>query len=423
MNRALRLVAGLAFASALATGATGCAQVAAFRKPFEAPGNALRVSWRRQITETQLYGGHDTYIVDGKAFKAKTGLVMGYKPQEFAAAISDGTRVFVGSAHGMMWALSAADGSLLWRRPLAGPISSEPAYFPEIDLLVVGDDNGALWGLDPATGQERWVYRVHSPITAQPVYAEGLIYFTTTEDRIYAVDASRGTWKWQYDREAPEGFTIRGQGGPLYTKGRIYVGFADGFLASLEARTGDVVWVKSLAGETTSHYVDVDSTPILVDGTLYASSVSGGVFALDPKDGSVHWRFEADGASSIRVHDERVYFSAGRQGLHCLDLAGRLVWRQELAGAGELSTPLVVDDTHGKAWVVLSAAAAGAYIADAQTGVLSQFLEPGDGVSAPASTDGKNVYVVSNGGFVWALSIGNRPREAARNQMPTIEGL
>lgn len=403
--------------------ATGCAEIAAFRKPFEAPGNSLRVSWRRQITETQLYGGHDTYVVDGKTTRARTGLVMGYKPQEFASAVSDGQRVFVGSVHGMLWAISAADGSLLWRRPLSGPISSEPAYLPELGLLVVGDDNGTLWALDPGTGETRWTYRIHSPITAQPVYAEGLIYFTSTEDRVYAVDAARGTWKWQYDREAPEGFTIRGQGGPLYAKGRIYVGFADGFLASLEARTGDVVWVKSLAGETTSHYVDVDSTPILVDGTLYASSVSGGVFALDPKDGSVRWRYEADGASSIRVHDDRLYFAAGRQGLHCLDLGGRLVWRQELAGAGELSTPLVIEDTNGKAWVVLSAAASGSYVADAKTGVLSQFLEPGDGVTAAASTDGKNVYVVSNGGFVWALSIGNRPRQAATNQLPTIEGL
>jgi len=395
---------------------SGCAQIAAYPEPFTAPGKAMHILWRRQITDVQMYGGHDDFVREGKVVHMSTGLVDGYKPQEFAAATSDGRRVFVGSSHGTLWALSAADGSLLWRRPLSGPISSEPTLIEELNTLIVGDDDGVLWAIDPDTGHDKWSFRTHAPITAPAVYAEGLVYFTSTEDRVYAVDAVRGTWKWQYDREAPDGFTIRGQGGVLFYKSRIYVGFADGYLAALEARTGDVIWVKSLAGDAVSHYVDVDSTPIIVDGVMYASSVSGGVYALDPKDGSTRWRYEVDAASTVRVHDDHVYFSAGKAGLHCLDLQGHLVWRQTLPGAGELSTPLVVDHG-GKAWVVLSAAGRGTYIADAETGRLDEFLSPGKGVSGPPTSDGKNIYVVSNGGFVWALSIGG-------NEMPhrqTIE--
>jgi len=391
---------------------TGCAQLAAFREqdPFVAPGRALQVAWRRQLTDPQLFGGSDSFMRDGKVTKMSTGIVQGYKPQEFAAATSDGRRVFVGSSHGLLWALSSDDGRLLWRRPLSGPISSEPTYSAELGLVLVGDDDGALWAIEPSTGKERWVYRARGPITASPIYADGIVFFTSTENRVYAIDAVRGTWKWQYDRESPDGFTIRGQGGALHARGKIYVGFSDGHLACLEARTGDIVWVRPLGGEG-NRYVDVDSTPTLVGGTLYASSVSGGVYALDPKDGSVKWRYDVDGAGTVRVRDGRVYFSAGKAGLHCLDLAGRLVWRQALPSAGELSTPLVIPG-----WVVVAAAGSGAYIADAETGRLDQFLAPGKGITGPPTTDGRHVFVVSNAGFLWALSIDRGRNIATRSR-------
>ena len=45
--------------------------------------------------------------------------------------------------------------------------------------------------------------------------ADEVLYFTSGENRVYAVDSHKGAWKWQYDRESPEGFTIRGYGSPL----------------------------------------------------------------------------------------------------------------------------------------------------------------------------------------------------------------
>jgi outer membrane protein assembly factor BamB len=396
--RRAALLLGLA---AVALG--GCLQLAQFREPFVAPGRAMAVAWRRQLSDRELFGGHRIFMRDGKPQRFGTGIDLDYKPQEFSSATSDGRRVFVGSQQGVLWALAAEDGRLLWRRPLSGPISSEPAYVVELGLVLVGDDDGALWAIDPKTGKERWVYRARGPITARPTYADGLVFFTSAENRVYAIDAQKGTWKWQYDREAPDGFTIRGQGGPLAAGGKVYVGFADGYLAALEGRTGDIVWVRAL-GTDGSHYADVDSTPTLVGGTLYASSIAGGVYAIDPKDGSVRWRYEVEGAGTVRVRGGRVYFAAGKNGLHCLDLTGHVLWHQALPQAGELSSPLVV-----AGWVVVSAADSGTYVADAQSGRLDQFLMPGHGITGAPTSDGRHVFVVSNAGFVYALAI-TRPR-------------
>jgi outer membrane protein assembly factor BamB len=263
--------------------------------------------------------------------------------------------------------------------------------------VLIGTKGGQLYALDAATGDVRWQYGIKGPIETQPTVSDGLVYFTSGENRVYAVDERTGAWKWQYDREAPETFTIRGYAAPLVVGSRVYVGFSDGYLACLSSGTGDVVWARSLAGDAT-RFMDVDSTPVLDGGTLYVTSYSGGVYALDPKDGSVKWRFDVEGAGTVRVGDGRVYFSAAKSGLHALDTDGHLLWRQSLAAAGELSVPLIVGN-----YVMVSAAQAGVYVADAVNGRLYQFFSPGHGVTAEPISDGRQIYFMSNGGYFYAL--------------------
>jgi outer membrane protein assembly factor BamB len=345
---------------------------------FVAPETVLAVRWRRHLTEEPL---------------------IEYKPQEFAAASSDGRRVFVGSTARVFYAFDARDGSILWHKDTDGAVTGRPRYLAESNTVLVGTDGGALYALDASTGRQRWKYQISGPIDTEPTYSDGVVYFSSGENRIYAIDAEKGTWKWQYDRESPESFTIRGYAAPLVLGGRVYAGFSDGYLACLNAGTGDVIWARSLAGDAT-RFMDVDSTPLYADGTLYVSSFAGGVFALDPKDGSTRWRYEVEGAGSVEAAGGRVYFSAAKAGLHCLDREGRLLWRQALAQGGELSTPLLVDG-----YVLVSSSTGGTYVADAVTGHLYQFFFPGHGVTGAPTTDGRQVYVLSNGGYFYAMQI------------------
>jgi outer membrane protein assembly factor BamB len=379
----LRAVVG---SSLLAVGLAGCGAgsvpgVAVARDTFVAPVDVLQVRWRRHLTEEPL---------------------IEYKPQEFASAASDGTRVFVGSSAKVLWALSADKGEILWNRPLGGAISGRPRYAPETGTVYVGADDGGMYAFDAETGTQRWVYKAHGPIASQPVYADDMLFFTSGENRVYALDARTGKWQWQYDREAPESFTIRGYPAPLVVRGRVYVGFADGYLACLQASSGDVLWARSLAGDAT-RFIDVDSTPLYYRDMLYVSAYSTGVFALDPKDGSTHWRFEVEGATTVRARGSRLYFTAAKSGLHALDLDGHLLWRQALAKGGELSAPTVVGG-----YVLVSSALGGTYVADAVSGQLYQYFAPGHGVTSEATSDGRQVYVLSNGGYFYALAVTKR---------------
>lgn len=328
-----------------------------------------------------------------------------YKPQEFATATSGDGRVFVGSRGGSFWAFDAQDGHLLWRREVDAGVGGRPLLRAEPGqpgraTVYVGSSGGVLYALDAATGEERWKYQTRGPIGGMPVYDEGLIFFSNGENRVYAVDAVTGAWRWQYDRESPESFTIRGFASPFAFRGRVYVGFSDGYVVALNARNGDVLWARGLGGQG-QRFVDIDSTPTLEEGTLYVSSYSGGVFALDPTDGMTRWHYDVQAASTVRVAAGRVFFSASRVGLFCLDGKGRLVWSQQLARQGELAPPVLV----GAHLLLLSASDGGTYVVDQKSGELLQFFDPGQGVAAePAVGDG-SVYILANAGRFYAFDL------------------
>ncbi len=387
-------------AVAVATALVGCAPhgviqlVDGIEPRFVSPKNVLVPRWRRHITEEPL---------------------IEYKPQEFAAAAIGGDKVFVGASQGNFYAFRAYDGEIIWRKKTVGPIESQPLYVEATHTVYLGGTDGILYALDSETGAERFQYRTQGPIGPVPVVSGDVVYFTTGENRIYAIDALSGTWKWQYEREVPEqSFTVRGSSAPLVVGEMIYVGFADGSIVCIQAKSGEVLWARSLAQEGL-HFVDVDSTPLLHNGALYVSSYAGGVYSLDPKDGSIRWRFEVEGAGTVRASsdDDRIYFTAARAGVFCLDQAGRLIWRQSLALGGELSSPLV---TGG--YVMFSSATGGTYVANRHSGELYQYFDPGHGVSSEPVSDGKQVYLLSNEGYFYAFRFSDAPRFENRRLIP-----
>lgn len=359
------------------------------RETFIAPEAVLRVRWSRPLVLSQAF--------------------FAYNPQEFAtAALSpDGQTVFVGSSAKVLYALRQRDGEVLWRHQLTGGLASEPLYVPAGEatnepLLLVGDDDGMLTALSPKTGEVRWSMQLSGPVRTQPTVSGGLVFTTTTAGRIYAHKLGTGKWVWQYERETPDGFAIRGGSGALVTGGRVYVGFPDGYLGCLQAENGELLWTRQLSGNAT-RFIDVDSTPVLMGDTLFVSCFSSGVFALDVKDGSTRWRYELEAAGQLAADPggERLYAASATQGMIALDRKGRLLWQQSPSKHGEISAPLV-----WSRYVLFNSVASGLLIVDGASGELLQAFNPGQGASARPSASASEVYLLSNVGVFFALTHG-----------------
>jgi outer membrane protein assembly factor BamB len=384
----------------LCGGVLSCATSVRTHDPADAPAHPAGVVHQRWRTTLHDHG----------FFEAE--------PEECASGVMAAGRIVIGSRAGTVVAVDPTMGHVDWTVSVTGGVDSEARFDAARGQVYVGADDGSFSALDAGKGTMRWRYRGKGAIERGADFGAGdLVFFSTASDRVYALEAGTGKWRWQYERETPEGFTIHGNAGPRLRGDRVLSGFADGYLVSLAAASGEVQWARSLAAAS-DQFVDVDSTPALVDeGTaetkdaahaapspfVLASSYSGGLYALDPRDGVVRWHLGIEGVGTVTPFEDRLYFAAPRRGLHALDRAGRVIWRQGLTAAGDLTPPIVL----GR-YLVFTGSRAGLFVVDRATGALLETFNPGRGICGAPTLDLQNgrVYVLSNGGALYALDLG-----------------
>jgi outer membrane protein assembly factor BamB len=322
-------------------------------------------------------------------------------PEECASGVLAGGHLVVGSRAGFVVGIDPEVGTLAWSTQVSGGVDSEARYDEARNQVYLGADDGTFYAIDPTGGAVRWSYRAKGAVERAPEVGSDLVFVATAADRVVALDAATGKWRWQYERETPEGFTIHGYAGPRLRGAQLLTGFADGYLVSLASATGEVLWARSLASAS-DQFVDVDSTPTLAGDVAYVSSYSGGLYAVSPRDGSVRWRLPIEGVGSVTPGEREIYFAAPRQGLHAADREGHVIWRQGLTEAGDLTQPLVL----GR-YLVFSGSRAGLFIVDRDGGGLLEIFNPGHGICAAPTVgaQGTRLYVLSNGGSLYALDL------------------
>jgi outer membrane protein assembly factor BamB len=376
-----RLILGLA-ATLTATG--GCTTATVRRldtaEAHAHPAGVLHMRWRTVLHEHGLFEA---------------------APEECASGVMARGNLVVGSRAGSVVGIDPAVGRVLWATQLSGGVDSEARYDAARNQVYVGTDDGTFYAVDPTGGGVRWSYRAKGAIERAPEMGGDLVYVATAADRVFALEAGTGKWRWQYERETPEGFTIHGYAGPRLRGSSVLVGFADGYLVSLASASGEVIWARSLASAS-DQFVDVDATPTLSRDVAYVSSYSGGLYALDARDGSVRWRLGIEGVGTVTPGEDQLYFAAPRQGLHAADRSGHVIWRQGLTGAGDVTQPMVV----GR-YLVFSGSRAGLFVIDRDGGQLLELFNPGHGICAAPTLDpiARRLYVISNGGSLYALDL------------------
>ncbi|HXJ20422.1 MAG TPA: PQQ-binding-like beta-propeller repeat protein [Polyangia bacterium] len=363
----------------------GCASVTA--RPIEPapppahPAGILHMVWRSTLHE------HGLFEPD---------------PEECATAALTGSELVLGSRAATIVGVSPDTGHIDWITPVSGGVDSAARFDAAHGQVYVGADDGTFYAVDPANGSLRWTYHGRGAFERAPELSGDLIYAASATDHVVALEAGTGKWRWQYEREMPDGFTIHGYAGPRLVGDHLLTGFADGYLVSLAAATGEVVWARSLAS-TSDQFVDVDTTPALAGNLAYVSSYSGGLCAVDLQDGAIKWRLPIPGVGDISIANGRLFFVAPRQGVHSADLDGHVLWRQGLTEAGDLTRPTVVGP-----YLIFSGSRAGLFVVDRTTGELQELFNPGHGVCAAPMIDETHhrLYVLSNGGAMYALEYG-----------------
>ena len=129
-----------------------------------------------------------------------------------------------------------------------------------------------------------------------PIVNNGVMFVTTPEDQVIAVDARTGNPMWRYLRQFPEDMshphrTNRGVG--LYGDKVFYTTHA-AFVVALDAMTGELVWETAVADYRSGYYMTmaplVASGKVLVGASGGERGIRGFVAAYDPDTGEEVWR-------------------------------------------------------------------------------------------------------------------------------------
>ena len=322
-------------------------------------------------------------------------------PEECATGALVGSKLVLGSRGGSVVGVDVGSGAVSWSTPISGGIDGDARFDKARGQVYVGSDDGYLYAIEPAKGAIRWSSKFKGAVDRGPEIGSSGLFVATAADRVFAVDPSDGKTRWQYERETPEGFTIHGNAVPRQHGAVVYAGFSDGYLAALQAETGDLLWSRSLAAAS-EQFVDVDANPIVLGDKLFAASFSGGLYALRAKDGEVLWHLLIDGTSALAMGATNLYAVSSRNGLAAVSLQGNILWRQGLPEAGDLTTPVEVGP-----YLVFSGSRQGLFIVERSTGKLLQVFDPARGMCAAPTVDreGKALYVLANSGTLYALDL------------------
>lgn len=104
----------------------------------------------------------------------------------FSAQVRPG-RLYVAAVSGRVWAMDPLDGSILWERSLAAPLSGPPVLHE--DWMAVARLDGRLDVLELATGTPVESLNYSSIIPFAPVWAFGRLFVVDSNRRVHALGA------------------------------------------------------------------------------------------------------------------------------------------------------------------------------------------------------------------------------------------
>jgi len=289
------------------------------------------------------------------------------------------------------------DGTVAWEFKAGGPFPASPTIADGI--VYAGSSDGRVYALSLADGKLRWSYDTKEEVGTPPAVGGGAVYVMSLQDTLWALDAGTGEWKWLKRRDAKgidRGFTIRGAAPALYRQGMVFGAYSDGFVAGIDAASGQVRWERLVAPN--GEYTDVDGLAVDQD-RLYAAAYSGAVSALDPATGAQLWSARIPAASRLAV----------TQGLLVAVSAGKVTGLAPATGLQAWSSPLRGGPGGAPAfagrWLLVPAQDGGLRFLEPSSGRALQAFDGGNGVAATPGVLGSRVYVLSNGSNLYALDL------------------
>jgi acido-empty-quinoprotein group A len=133
-------------------------------------------------------------------------------------------------------------------------------------------------------------------VKASPLMVDGVLYLATP-DNVWAVDAQNGHELWHFFWHTRGGVHVGNRGVGMY-RGWLFVETPDGYLVSLDAKTGKERWHKEIVDYKQEYYLSaapvVIGNHVLVGASGDMLDLAGFLESRDPETGELQWRWYSE---------------------------------------------------------------------------------------------------------------------------------
>lgn len=319
----------------------------------------LRLAWRfmagAPVITTPVAGGARIYFVNtkGRLFAVDTEgneLWAASIPreahdkwspteQQFDAPLTYFRDILLaGSLDGILFALDAASGEVVWQRELDGTILGAA----NVDRVTTAQDqeharvyvieqgSGVLHCLDFQTGEPVWQSDGIERCDGSPGIGGGTVVFGSCAAALHVFSSETG----ELLRDIPVGSESQVAGGVAVLGQEAFSGSRSGTVLKASTETGNIAWRNA---DCTN---EVFTTPAVDSQWVVYGCAGGDVHALERETGASRWTFHTNGlATSPVIAGDKVV--AGSDGtLFLLNLEdGRELWSYEVSD--EITSPAV----------------------------------------------------------------------------------
>src|SRR5271163_3639931 len=144
-------------------------------------------------------------------------------------------------------------------------------------------------------------------LQSMPLAADGVLYYTGSYSRTFALNGATGEVIWSYFPELDEALIARQTHSPnnrgvAIGEGKVYVGTMDGRLIALDMKSGKLLWDTKLI-DSQKLTVGFTGAPLYAKGTVIIGSQGGEwpgrgpIYGVDAATGKVNWTFKTVGGT------------------------------------------------------------------------------------------------------------------------------
>ena len=278
----------------------------------------------------------------------------------------EGSSVYAADRNGLVKALDTDSGVEIWSVNLAEKTGFLSADIPAMlsggltvsgEHVYVGTERGTLIALNANDGEIAWTANAGGEVLSRPEVSDGLVLVHTGNGLLQAFDTASGEQRWSLNLDTPS-LSVRGESAPAVAMGAAFVGGDNGRVSAVMLGQGQIIWQQRISQTTgtteISRLNDVDMTPVVADGRVYAIAYNGNLVAMDMRRGQILWKRDFGSVNELVLDGESLYVVDQDDNVYGLRAAdGVTMWSQDKLLHRNLSAPeifngyLVVGDGEG----------------------------------------------------------------------------